>query len=350
MALYYCTLTLTTLLLLTRVPDATSDSKYILPPPSRHLSVFALPVGQGDCTVIQCPNGNIVLMDCGSTSAGNNQMDASDVQDFLGDQINNVVVIMITHPDRDHFNYIPNIKWNRQAIQAVIIGGKQTNYYRSKNNQFKAIHSMLVDADNAGKLYTLNNGQKCIGNCAPGNLGTNFCNNNNIKFQFLGANIRSSSNQKSIVMKIVVGQWSILLSGDMEGAGATQIANELEEQLESTIYKMSHHGASSQANKKTWLSAIKPIAAFASSAYNHGNTHHPRCDAVNRLIRVGTITNAEKHVFYCGNGKDQDPTVKQEYKYHIYETSPSDNVKCILYYNSNFEFDNVCSQSDTEIS
>ena len=31
------------------------------------LNVYALPVGQGDCTIIQCPNGNLVVVDCGST-------------------------------------------------------------------------------------------------------------------------------------------------------------------------------------------------------------------------------------------------------------------------------------------
>ena len=341
MALCYSALVSITLLLLVAVPDATSIT---LPQPSNHLTVYALPVGQGDCTVIQCPNGNIVLMDCGSTSAGNNQMDASDVQDFLGDQINNVVVLMITHPDRDHFNYIPNIELNRQAIQAVIIGGKQNNYYHSKNKDFKAIHSMLVDADNAGKLYTLNNGQKCIGNCAPGNLGTNFCNNNNIKFQFLGANIHSSSsNQKSIVMKIVVGQWSMLLSGDMEGAGATQIAKALGSQLKSTVYKISHHGASSQANRITWLTPIKPKYAFASSGFNHGNNRHPRCDAVKRLLNLGTIVKAPSHRFYCGNVKGKPPSLYNNFDRHIYETSPRDDEMCILAYNSNEEFAQKCT-------
>ena len=35
-----------------------------IPPPTNALQVFALPVGQGDCTVIQCPNGNIIVFDC----------------------------------------------------------------------------------------------------------------------------------------------------------------------------------------------------------------------------------------------------------------------------------------------
>ena len=37
-----------------RIPDQTHGL----------LSVYALPVGHGDCTVILCPNGNITVIDC----------------------------------------------------------------------------------------------------------------------------------------------------------------------------------------------------------------------------------------------------------------------------------------------
>ena len=187
-----------------------------MPPPSNDLVVYALPVGQGDCTVIQCPKirgnnhgGNIVLMDCGTSSRQNNQFSATNVESFLGNQINKVVAIMITHPDRDHFNYIPAIGWNGHSIKAVIIGGEKQNYYCHNNNEFQAIYNFLTGAEMARKLYTINNGQKCIGNCAVNNIGTNFCDNNNIKFHILAANINKRSNEKSIVMKIVVA-WTIM--------------------------------------------------------------------------------------------------------------------------------------------
>ena len=332
--------TLTTLMLLmVVVPNVMSVH---LPRPSGKLGVYALPVGQGDCTIIQCPkpSGNIVVMDCGTS--GGNRFSSKDVENFLGSQINKVVAIMITHPDRDHFNYLPQINWNRKGIGAVIIGGTPQNYYRSNNNEFKMIYNFLMDADKAGKLYTISNGQKCIGNCALQNIGTDFCGNKNIQFQILAANVRSRSNQKSIVMKIVVGKWSMLLSGDMEGAAATQIAKSLGSHLHSTVYKMSHHGASSQANRIKWLTPIKPKYAFASSGYNHGNNRHPRCDAVQRLLSLGTIVHAKGHSFYCGNRRGVGPTTYDNFKWHIYETSPRSNEVCILAYYSNEKFIQHC--------
>ena len=344
---------MTTLLLLTGVPDATSFTTITKPDPNA-LKVYALPVGQGDCTVIQCPSGNIVPLDCGSSSAGDNQMYPSDVEDFLQKEINKVDVIVITHPDRDHFNYIPSI--TRPNNVEYIIGGNLKDYRRTSNNQFKDIYEQLDKSDkqNPKRLFLVNGGQACIGNCNFDQhwCGTNQIGTNQIKFEFLAANVGRTSNQKSIVMKIVHGQWSMLLSGDMEGAAATKIANNLAydqgnyqgNYLRSTVYKISHHGASSQANKKTWLNAIQPKYAFASSAYNHGNNRHPRCDAIMRLENLGSITAAQSpHPLYCGNnGRGATPTIIDTFQKHIYETSPKEDEMCILLYKSNNYFEQKC--------
>ena len=265
---------------------------------------------------------------------------------------------MITHPDLDHFKYISKITWN--SYPAVIIGGKQQDYYRRRNRNFRDIYNFLREANKAGKLYTINNARRCIGNCVIQGLGTNFCNNRNIKFHILAANVRRRSNQKSIVMKIVKGGWSMLLPGDMEGAAATQIARSpTGHDLQSTVYKVSHHGASSQANRKTWLAAIKPKYAFVSSGYNYGNNRHPRCDAIKRLLNLNTIAYAQSHHFYCGNRKGVPPTIIPNFQWGIYETSPRSDEMCILAYFSNERFAQHCTatvsaiqqqQSEEEIS
>lgn len=44
----------------------------ILPPDPTYLQIYALPVGQGDCTIIQCPgSGAIIVLDCGSCGGNN---------------------------------------------------------------------------------------------------------------------------------------------------------------------------------------------------------------------------------------------------------------------------------------
>lgn len=345
MSLYHYVVTLTAAALVLSVQIKVATAVLQLPQPSSELGVYALPVGQGDCTVIQCPkpSGNIVLVDCGTTSSRHNQFSPQEVQNFLGSQITKVVAIMITHPDLDHYSIIPKITWNHYPD--VIIGGKPRDYYR------QGIYNFLTEINKAGKLYTINNAIKCIGNCAIEGLSTNFCNNRNIKFHILAANVRSRSNQKSIVMKIVVGHWSMLLSGDMEGAAATQIARSpTGRDLQSTVYKMSHHGASSQANSITWLAAIKPKYAFVSSGYNYGNNRHPRCEAIIRLLSLRTIAYARSHNFYCGNKRGRAPTIVSHFRWSIYETSPRSYKMCILAYFSSERFVQRCMTRTATVS
>jgi beta-lactamase superfamily II metal-dependent hydrolase len=63
-------------------------------------------MGQGDCTIISCPNNNVVIVDCGST--GYLPPDSFDagralVRDWADGES---VYVILTHPDRDHYNQI----------------------------------------------------------------------------------------------------------------------------------------------------------------------------------------------------------------------------------------------------
>ena len=298
-----------------------------IPPPTNALQVFALPVGQGDCTIIQCPNGNIAVFDCGSS--GGNKMTKTEVQSWLGNNgINRVVAILVSHIHRDHHSYLPFIAWNTTSTVAVIIGGAISNYPKS-------IHNWLNGWNNLGKLFTIGTLQSspssCTGNCFV-NTGTNFCSNQNIQFTILAANVGANSqpNQQSVVMKMVVGQWSMLLSGDMEGDASLNIAKQLRAGLQSLVYKMSHHGASRLANMIGWLTPIAPHFAFASSAFNYGIYKHPRCDTINRLLSLKNITMTTPHQFYCGT--PGGPFIDNNFQFNMLETSPNLTHICLLTY------------------
>jgi hypothetical protein len=182
----------------------------------------------------------------------------------------------------------------------------------------------------SGLLYTVNGGVSCIGTCTVP-PGTNFCNNSNVKFDILAANVGTTSNQKSIVMKVTLGQFSLLSPGDIEGRAATTIATSaIQGQLRSYLYKIAHHGASSQANSVTWLTPISPKTSFTSQGYNFGNCKHPRCDCVNRLLNLGTLVTTSPHDIYCGN--TGAPTPLPGFTKHIFLTSPSSNMICFLNY------------------
>ena len=176
------------------------------------------------------------------------------------------------------------------------------------------------------------------------NTSTNFCDDSTFQFNILAANNGTvrTSNEQSIVMKMVVGGWSMLLSGDMEGQASLTIASQLGAQLQSVVYKMSHHGASSKANMNGWLTPIQPQFAFASSGYNYGRCNHPTCTTIGRLLNLNTITMTTPHQFYCGNPAGS-PTINNSFPFNMLQTSPNDTHICLLTYVS---ASNVLPQSD----
>jgi beta-lactamase superfamily II metal-dependent hydrolase len=344
------------------IMNSAEDLQTKIPGPSHYLQVYALPVGQGDCTIIQCPhNGNIVVVDCGSN--GGTRHTPNSIENYLGDHIDKVVAIIVTHSHKDHYNYLDQIHWNYDSIRDVIIGGNLKDYEcKSPHNDF---HSWLLQLYfEYYKLRWINNGQPCIKgvkDCVVTTdttiFNTNFCNDEKIIFDILAANVQPSEkpepNEKSIVMKVtdtrvnVDGKyWSMLLPGDIEGEAACIIASKLGGHLQSYVYKMAHHGACSKANKLIWLQPIQPRQAFASSGFYFRNCNHPRCTTINRIKGLDTIKMEQNpHHLYCGT-KNQKKDVHTYY--HIYETSPAKNVECVLKYTSQGHFDSACNQYNPE--
>ena len=331
------------------------DIDEIPDPDPNYLQMFILPVGQGDCTVMQCPvNGNIIIFDCGSSGAGNgNRLSALQVQQWLRvADIDRNYYILISHPDQDHYNYLPAIfpvgGGAFANINGVIIGGCLEDYYR--NGDPWGIYDWLTHLNGQGRLSTISSNTnpvpRCIGDCK---LDVNnivmpldFCDNQNYTFYILAANVRYTSNEKSIVMKVVgrndvQGIWSMLLSGDMEGGASQDIVNYFmgTAVLQSTIYQMSHHGASNLANSNAWLQAIAPSFAFASSGYDYGICVHPRCVAINRLTNVNSLLYATPHNIYCGN-QNRNPVPILNFERSLYETSPNQNEICLISYTDAF--------------
>lgn len=123
------------------------------------LEVYALPVGQGDCTIIQCPAGQLVINDCGSSGGRMNRLSIREVITYLGDRVSDIVAILISHAHADHYRYLPLITNHTNAnIRHVIIGGKLNNYPDTR-----LIREWLKDFANIGKLALVNSGSSCLG-------------------------------------------------------------------------------------------------------------------------------------------------------------------------------------------
>jgi beta-lactamase superfamily II metal-dependent hydrolase len=256
-----------------------------LPPANGDLNIYALPIGQGDCTVIQCPTiygGEISIIDFGS-SRSTGWSRAQAVAYLAGQTIDKVI---LTHPDKDHINILEDLLQPLPAYPPIIHSCPWTKYAK----YFRKLHSHLL------AHYQLH---RC---CSCGKLS--ICNGRvDLNFKASGLNNcpRGGSNGDSIVTQIQYAGREVLISGDFEGNRGF-ITNFLNcaGSIKSDVYKLSHHGAGNgRANTVPYLNAVKPKMAFVSAGF-HSTYKHPRCTVIDYLkIHSLTTTGIPMHAYSC---------------------------------------------------
>ena len=275
--------------------------------------VHTIPIGQGDCNIITCnEDKNVIIFDCGSR--GGNVFEEASNFDFILQYFCKAVsvTVLISHGDIDHYNQVQNILkpviTNRKPVIYGLLGGSSQDY---DEDFFKWLVSITP-------------------NKQLGLISTNFCDNPAIHFEFQKSVINNNQkNQNGLLMKLSCNtcESNLLFSGDIEGRGATTMIKNNPNFLRSTHYKMAHHGASSQANKKRWLETILPEEVHVSHVYG-GQYHHPRCEATELIEQLGTLGTSTTHPFTCFEG-DGTPVLKNIQR-RLYSTAPLMNEICLI--------------------
>ena len=129
------------------------------------MNIGFMDIGQGDCTVISCPDNMVIVVDCGTVGGlpDNGMLAIKNLvlQWAYGDDID----LILTHPDRDHYNqainlcnYIPvtyaqNIYFSRAYSNDSPLGNY--NVTALGNNMhifnFPEIHEITINANTRTK-------------------------------------------------------------------------------------------------------------------------------------------------------------------------------------------------------
>jgi len=253
------------------------DGKPAAKPTAPGLTVNVIDVGQGDAILIRTAQ-QTVLVDTGDVPA------KEKLVAFLKDQgISQLDKVFITHPHADHLGGMAQIM-DSFPVKHIYDSGQTTttamfrNYLamvHKKNIPFTVVSpGMLIDIGAGAAL-------KVLGPPKPLLAGTG-----------------SDLNNNSIVMRLIYGNFSMLLAGDAEEAAESAILKQFGSEIKSNVLKSGHHG-SHTSSSLPFLQAVAPEVAIISVGKNN-DYHHPHPSTLKkyaeRKIKVyrtdmdGTVT------------------------------------------------------------
>nr|BEK71559.1 hexaxilin-1 [Vazella pourtalesii] len=295
-----------------------------------NLHIYAIPVGNGDATIIQCPGGDIIISDLGrEKQSSGTGWTASMVRRYLDDQLGNVKALIVSNPTEDHYNYVAEVFNTTSGVgtslETIVIAGTRSDYRDEAFQSFLNDHSHIVE--------NINGGNPCISDCSNTPPQCNAYGNQEVVLKYLAANLGNSAYSRSITTQVIFKNFKLLLPGDFLGNDIEQLIMQewdaLGYDLTSSHYKVSNHGAISSSNSQDWLAAIAPEYAFSSNAYPASGMENPSCGIYTSLLKVGSLSKrSTPGVYAC----IQSNTViqYQNFVYDLFTTSPTSSSTELL--------------------
>ena len=253
-----------------------------VPSPDGRLHIDFLDVGQGDSALITFPNGETMLVDGGGRA---NYRDSAD-QDgdaFVPDSrgIGEAVVsqvlwekgyshidhILATHADADHVQGLVDVAKNF-AVGSAIFGRMPPD-----------------DPDLAELTQVLNKRRNPAEIVARGDVFTV----GGVRIEVLSPAVTddpasASGNNTSVVLRLLYGTRSFLLTGDIERAAEAELlANS--GTVSADVIKVPHHGSRTSSTPE-FVDAVKPQYAVISVG-RRSQFGHPNADVVERWRLAG---------------------------------------------------------------
>lgn len=225
------------------------------------LIVHFLDVGQADCTLIQLPNGEEVLIDAG------NYGDGSYITSYLKNlNVDDIEYLILTHPHEDHIGSAKEII-NNFTVEKIYMPDvlDDSKFYES---------TMLAIEDKGIETIFAKPGLKIID--SP-----------DLKFQLLSPKSMyySELNEYSAAARLEYSDTSFLFMGDAESVSELEMLGG-GFNLDSDVLKAGHHGGRTSSSKD-FLQSVTPEYSIISCGEDN-SYGHPHIETLNRLSDIGS--------------------------------------------------------------
>lgn len=230
-----------------------------------YLEVSFLDVGQGDAIFIESPSGIQVLVDAGRSKRTLEAL--SEVMPWFDRSIDMVIV---THADADHIGGLPDLL-ERYRVGWLGLGQPhQVGAAYQAVEELRASQLIPAEALTTGEVIDLGEGVY---------LEVLFPPMETLDF---------SENDASVVMRLVYGDTSVLLTGDTTKAVERYLVQTASGSLASTVLKVAHHGSDTSSDAQ-FLRAVSPQLAVIQAGRDNPYGH-PHPVVLERLNGVGSTT------------------------------------------------------------
>jgi len=210
-----------------------------------------LDVGQGDAIFIQTPDKFQILIDTGSSS-----VITSELGGVMAPWDRSIDMVIITHPDADHFGAIDDVT-NAYRVDTIIDNGfyHDEDFLEYKNQ----IESEFVKHVNPKDGYSLE---------LPGEVLLTF-----ISVPTFGQG--SDKNDESIIVRVDYQDASFLFTGDASVDIEEQLIEDYPGLLDVDVLKLGHHGSKTSTSDRFLEATTPQIAVVSASAGNRYGHPHP---------------------------------------------------------------------------
>jgi len=250
------------------------------------ITITAIDVGQGDAVLIQHESYN-VLIDGGPLQ--------NTVADYLKNKgISHIDLLIATHAHADHINGLVGVL-NQNSVAKVLYNG-QTHTTLTFERFVEAIIASGAKYHEPSRGESFSFGTMKIWILHPEGSAMDY--NGNL-------------HDKSIVIRIVYGDFAAIISGDIEKNGEFEILNS-NINVSAQVLELGHHGSKTSSDPY-WIQTVNPKLAFwqAGKDNEYGFPHDETIITLNKLNipHMGTATHgnitikANKDGSFYANGK-----------------------------------------------
>lgn len=345
-------------------------------------------MGQGDCTLIRCPDGQVVVVDCGSKAY-------LEDEPFVRAQLllrskawagteKKVHSLILTHPDRDHYNRLGEFFWGTKFKEPFDIDGKSYstieppigvervylsqsyrddspmgNYSENSANHWiyanrldtAAIYEVTInDTKDELKQWRREDGFKKAGTTPIAGskqvvLSGRTKNGKDWEIAIIAGNVpinqktglkdengnaltepKDAANAASLVTRLSIDRSVALIVGDATFSTERFLMDKHPDAIkEVAIAQVGHHGSSDTSSSPAYVKLVDPARAAVSVGYNESSHRLPRYKALERWLELldERDKGAEHHIDYWQTAEEAGTTWEEQLE--VWKNDPEDS-------------------------